>query len=65
LRIVPIARTTLFRMIKAVTFPAPTYISPNRRVWYEDQIIAWQGKVDKSQPNRRRGKGRQARRASA
>jgi predicted DNA-binding transcriptional regulator AlpA len=54
LRIVPIARTTLFRMIRAGTFPAPTYISPNRRVCYEDQIIAWQGKVDNSQPNRRR-----------
>jgi prophage regulatory protein len=64
LRIVPIARTALFRMIKVGTFPAPTYNSPNRRVWYEDQIIAWQGKLDNSQPNRRRGKGRQ-RRASA
>jgi predicted DNA-binding transcriptional regulator AlpA len=53
LRTVPIARTTLFRMIKAGTFPAPTYISPNRRVWYEDQIIAWQGKLDDSQPNLR------------
>jgi predicted DNA-binding transcriptional regulator AlpA len=58
LRIVPIARSTLLRMVKLRQFPQPTYISENRRVWYEDQIIAWQKVVDNSQPQRRRGPGR-------
>jgi prophage regulatory protein len=58
LDIVPIARSTLLRMVKLKQFPQPTYISENRRVWYEDQIIAWQKVVDNSQPQRRRGAGR-------
>jgi prophage regulatory protein len=58
LKIVPIARSTLLRMVKLKQFPQPTFISENRRVWYEDQIIAWQKVVDNSQPQRRRGPGR-------
>jgi prophage regulatory protein len=57
LEIVPISRTTLFRMEKAGRFPKSTYISPNRRVWFADQIIAWQNAVDEFNPNRGRGKG--------
>ena len=45
LEIVPVGRTTLFRMEKAGRFPRSTYISPNRRVWYEDEIVAWQNAV--------------------
>jgi prophage regulatory protein len=45
------------RMGKAGRFPKATYISPNRRVWFEDEIIAWQNAVDEFDPNRRRGKG--------
>jgi prophage regulatory protein len=58
LEIVPISRTTLFRMEKASRFPKSTYITPNRRVWFEDEIIAWQNAVDEFNPNRGRGKGR-------
>ena len=58
LEIVPVGRTTLYRMEKAGRFPRSTYISPNRRVWFEDEIIAWQNAVDEFDPNRRRGKGR-------
>ena len=58
LEIVPVGRTTLYRMEKAGRFPKSTYISPNRRVWFEDEIIAWQNAVDEFDPNRRRGKGR-------
>ena len=58
LEIVPVARTTLYRMEKAGRFPKSTYISPNRRVWFEDEIIAWQHAVDEFNPNRGRGKGR-------
>jgi prophage regulatory protein len=63
LEIVPVARTTLYRMEKAGRFPRSTYISPNRRVWFADEIIAWQEAVDEFVPNRRRGRGR--RRVSA
>ena len=58
LEIVPVGRTTLYRMEKAGRFPRSTYISPNRRVWFADQIIAWQEAVDEFDPNRGRGKGR-------
>ena len=58
LEIVPVGRTTLYRMEKAGRFPKSTYISPNRRVWFEDEIIAWQNAVDEFDPSRGRGKGR-------
>ena len=58
LEIVPVGRTTLYSMEKAGRFPKSTYISPNRRVWFEDEIIAWQSAVDEFDPNRGRGKGR-------
>ena len=58
LQIIPVARTTLYRLEKAGRFPRSTYISPNRRVWFEDEIVAWQNAVDEFNPNRGRGKGR-------
>jgi predicted DNA-binding transcriptional regulator AlpA len=58
LAIVPISRTTLFRLEKSGRFPRSTYISPNRRVWFADEIIAWQEAVDEFDPKRGRGKGR-------
>ena len=58
LEIVPFGRTTLYRMEKANAFPKSIYISPNRRVWFEDEIVAWQHAVDEFNPNRGRGKGR-------
>ncbi|MDH2349556.1 AlpA family phage regulatory protein [Bradyrhizobium sp. SSUT112] len=61
LEIIPVGRTTLYRMEKSGRFPKSTYISPNRRVWYEDQIVAWQNAVDEFNPRRARGKGRRVR----
>ena len=58
LAIVPVGRTTLYRMERAGRFPRSTYISPNRRVWFEDEIVAWQEAVDEFDPSRGRGKGR-------
>lgn len=46
LQIVPVSRTTLWAMEKAGRFPKSTYISPNRRVWFEDEIVRWQREVD-------------------
>ena len=42
LAVVPVSRTTFYRMGRSGRFPKGTYISPNRRVWYEDEVIAWQ-----------------------
>jgi predicted DNA-binding transcriptional regulator AlpA len=44
--LVPIGHATLWRLEKAGRFPKSTYISPNRRVWFEDQIAAWQSQID-------------------
>jgi prophage regulatory protein len=61
LEIVPVGRTTPYRMVRAGRFPRSTYNSPNRRVWFEDEIIAWHNAVDEFDPNRRSGKGRRRR----
>jgi prophage regulatory protein len=61
LGIIPVSRTTLYRMEKAGRFPKSTYISANRRVWFEDEITGWQDAVDEFNPNRGRGKRRRAR----
>jgi prophage regulatory protein len=57
LEIVPVGRTTLYRM-ETGRFPRSTCISPNRRVWFADQIVAWQNAVDEFNPNRGRSKER-------
>lgn len=61
LQIIPVGRTTLFRMEKAGRFPKATYVSPNRRFWFADQIASWQNAVDAFNPQRGRGKGRRER----
>ena len=58
LALVPIGRSTLLRMEKAGRFPKSTYISANRRIRFEDEIVAWQDAVDEFNPNRGRGEGR-------
>lgn len=62
LDIVPVSRSTLLRMVKTGKFPPATYISPNRRCWYEDEIVSWQNTVNEFQPHRGRGRGRPPRR---
>jgi prophage regulatory protein len=67
LALIPISRTTLFRMMKAGRFPKATHISPNRRCWFESEVADWQRAIAEVNPNfnpaRGRGKGR--RRVSA
>jgi prophage regulatory protein len=46
LAIIPVGRTTLWRLERSGRFPRSTYISPNRRVWYEDEILRWQREID-------------------
>jgi prophage regulatory protein len=61
LEIIPVSRATLHRMAKRGGFPRATYISANRRIWFADEIVAWQNSVDEYNPNRGRGKGRRPR----
>jgi prophage regulatory protein len=52
LAVVPLSPVSLWRMEKKGRFPKGSYISPNRKIWYEDEIIAWQNEVNG------RGRGR-------
>jgi prophage regulatory protein len=58
LKLVPVGKSTLLRMIKRGEFPSGNFISPNRRVWYEDAILLWQGSLPAE--SRRRRKARRA-----
>ena len=42
LELVPVSKSTLKRMIKNGGFPSGNYITPNKRIWYEDKILLWQ-----------------------
>lgn len=46
LEIVPVGTVTLWRMVKAGRFPKGTFIAPNRKVWFEDEIVAWQNEIN-------------------
>ena len=48
LKIVRVHRSTLFRMEKLGQFPQSVYISENRRMWFEDEVIAWQKALPKN-----------------
>jgi prophage regulatory protein len=61
LQIIPVSRSTLWRLERKGAFPRSTYVSPNRRFWFADQIADWQRSVDEFNPNRGRGKGRRTR----
>ena len=53
LEIVPYSPTTLWRMVKGGEFPSPVFISPNKKVWFEDEVIAWQSALDEHGRRRR------------
>jgi prophage regulatory protein len=46
LRLIPISRSTLWRREREGTFPRGSYISPNRKVWFEDEVCAWQDAIE-------------------
>ena len=46
LQIIPVGKSTLKRMLNSGTFPPGHYLSPNRRVWYEDEILQWQQQLN-------------------
>jgi predicted DNA-binding transcriptional regulator AlpA len=39
---IPISRTTLFRLERDGFFPRGQPISPHRKLWFEDEVVAWQ-----------------------
>jgi predicted DNA-binding transcriptional regulator AlpA len=45
LEIVPVRRTTLFKMERKGTFPPSHYASANRRFWFADEIAQWQASL--------------------
>ena len=54
LAVVPVSRSTLLRMIERNEFPSGHFISPNRRVWYEDEILLWQDSLPAHSKRKRR-----------
>jgi prophage regulatory protein len=52
LALVPVSAVTLWRMQRQGLFPKSTFISANRRCWFEDEIIEWQNSING------RGRGR-------
>jgi prophage regulatory protein len=42
LEILPVSRTTLFRMERDGMFPPSHNISAQKRAWYADEVLAWQ-----------------------
>jgi prophage regulatory protein len=46
LEIVPVSRSTLWRMEKQGKFPRSTYISSNRRFWFADEVTEWQNRIN-------------------
>jgi prophage regulatory protein len=52
LEIVPVSPVTLWRMVKRGEFPSPTFLSPNKKFWWLDEISKWQQQIDG------RGRGR-------
>ena len=56
LRMVPVSRSTLLRMVRERKFPQSVYVSPNRRVWFEDEITPWLEAMKDVQPWRGIGK---------
>jgi prophage regulatory protein len=53
LQIVPVSNVTLWRLEKDGQFPKGSYISANRKAWFEDEIIAWQNSVNGRSRGRR------------
>ena len=53
LAIVPVSTVTLWRMEKEGRFPKGSYISANRKVWFEDEIVEWQNSINGRDRGRR------------
>ena len=52
LQLVPLSKVSIWRLERRGQFPRGSFISANRKIWYLDEVIAWQREVDG------RGRGR-------
>ena len=48
LALVPVSRTTLWQMETEGRFPKGFYVSSNRKVWFADEVIAWQNALPRT-----------------
>ena len=46
LEIVNVSRTTIWRQVKAGTFPAPVKLSPRAVGWRKSEVDAWMNRAD-------------------
>jgi len=42
LALIPVSRTTLFRLERDKLFPLGQAIVPHRKLWFQDEVVAWQ-----------------------
>jgi predicted DNA-binding transcriptional regulator AlpA len=45
LELIPFSRATLFRLERDELFPKGVPITPQRKLWFEDEVLAWQRDV--------------------
>jgi predicted DNA-binding transcriptional regulator AlpA len=56
LKMVPIGKSTLKRMIKDGRFPSGRYVTPNRRFWLIEEITVWQNSLPAESRRKRRAR---------
>lgn len=42
LAMIPVSRTTLFRLERDKLFPQGQAITPHRKLWFRDEVVNWQ-----------------------
>jgi prophage regulatory protein len=42
LTLIPMSRTTLFRLERDGLFPQGIAVGPHRKLWFKDDVVAWQ-----------------------
>jgi len=42
LAVIPVSRTTLFRLERDKLFPQGQAITPHRKLWFKDEVVGWQ-----------------------
>jgi prophage regulatory protein len=52
LALLPFSRRTLYGLMKRNQFPRGSFVSENRRVWFEDEVIDWQRAIEANDPLR-------------
>lgn len=40
-KLIPLSRTTVWRMTRDGMFPLPAEISPGRKAWLEEEVLDW------------------------